>query len=67
MCSEVVTKTYKNFGIAPRALGTWLNVYKDGEFFVSVPNEEEARRVIWLNCGKGEAITEDMMEVVVHV
>jgi hypothetical protein len=29
-----------------------------------VSTEEEARRVIWLKSGKGEPITDEMMEVI---
>lgn len=43
---------------------TWWLIFKDGNFFATTPTEEEARRVIWLNSGKGEPITDEMLEVV---
>ena len=55
-------KRYENFTIETR--GKWISIFKDGEFLATTPTEEEARRVIWLNSGKGEPITDEMMEVV---
>jgi hypothetical protein len=55
-------KRYENFTIETR--GKWISIFKDGEFLATTPTEEEARRVIWLHSGKGEPITDEMMEVV---
>lgn len=43
---------------------TWWKIFNEYEFIAHVPTEEEARRVVWLNSGKGEPITDDMMETV---
>jgi hypothetical protein len=55
-------KQYKNFIIETR--GKWISVFINSDFCATVPTEEEARRVIWLKSGKGEPITDEMMEVI---
>jgi hypothetical protein len=57
-------KRYENFMIEKSTRDTWWLIFKDGNFFATTPTEEEARRVIWLNSGKGEPITDEMLEVV---
>ena len=58
-------KRYENFMIEKSTRqDKWWLIFKDGNFFATTPTEEEARRVIWLNSGKGEPITDEMMEVV---
>ncbi len=57
-----MAKKYKNFVIDEGRSGDWWYVYEDNEFVAMVPTEEEARRVIWIRTGRGDAITEDMME-----
>jgi hypothetical protein len=57
-------KAYKTCTIQSDSFGTWWKVFNGDKFIAYVPSEEEARRVIWLNTGKGEPITDEMMEVV---
>jgi hypothetical protein len=54
-------KRYENFTIETR--GKWISIFKDGEFCASVPTVEEARRFLWIQCGKGEPIADEMLEV----
>ena len=60
----MIKKTYLDYTISERENSSWWNVYHLGKFKVSVANEEEARRYIWLNTGKGEPITDEMMQLV---
>lgn len=55
-------KKYLNFTIKP--MGTWTGIFKDDKFIARVPDEEEARRVIWKETGKGDPITDEMMELI---
>ena len=57
-------KKYKEFTISKFSDERWWRIFKGEEFIARTPNEEEARRVIWLNSGKGEAITDSDMEAV---
>lgn len=52
-------KKYKTYTITPS--GNWFAVHNNGELLAKVPYEEEGRRVIWINEGKGDPITEEMM------
>lgn len=55
-------KTYKNYTIDKSDVNSsWWTVRQDGNLIARTPTEEEARRVIWLNSGKGEMITAEMM------
>ena len=55
-------KTYKNYTIQKSdGESSWWIVRQDGNLIGRVPTEEEARRVIWLNSGKGDPITDEMM------
>jgi len=55
-------KTYKNFTIdKSEGNSSWWTVRKDSNLIARTPTEEEARRIIWLNTGKGEPITAEMM------
>lgn len=56
-----IIKQYKEFTIQPRGESGWWDLFINKEFEASLPNEEEARRVIWLKTGKEVYITEDMM------
>ncbi len=55
-----MTKTYKqNKAYQIQQSDTeWCKVLHDGKILANVIDIEEARRVIWLNTGKGEYITE---------
>jgi len=55
-------KTYKNYTLEKTdGESSWYAVRQDGNLIARTPTEEEARRVIWLNSGKGEPITAEMM------
>jgi len=56
-------KRYKNFTIEKMKEGNWWHVKDDGVTVGLVLSEEESRRVIWLKLGRGEAITDDMMDI----
>ncbi len=58
------TKTYQDYTISPRGDSGWWNVFKKGNFLATVASEEEARRCIWMDTGKGEYISNEMMEIV---
>lgn len=53
-------KRYETFTITQK--DNWFDVHNEDDLLAKVPNEEEARRVIWIHCGKGEPITDEMME-----
>jgi hypothetical protein len=60
-------KAYKNYMIVPKANSEWWDIFKDGRFHKMASDEEEARRVIWMETGRGEYITDEMMKPVVII
>lgn len=61
---NMIIKKYKTFTIQNDTFSTWWKIFNAYEFIAYVPTEEEARRVVWLKSGKGEPITDEMMEMV---
>ena len=60
-------KHYKGFYIKPidpSDVNGWWTVDTDSEHVAKTVNEEEARRVVWANTGRGKYITDEMMEKV---
>jgi hypothetical protein len=60
---DKMKKQYKNFTIESTS-GKWWAIRQDGNLIARTPNEEEARRVIWLKTQMIMPITDDMMEVI---
>lgn len=60
-----MTKKYKTYTIRKSCFpSSWWHVFDGDEFIAYVPSEEEARRVIWLQEGRNDPITDEMMEIV---
>jgi hypothetical protein len=58
-------KKYKNFTIKKGTVPpSWCHVFKDGDLVGKTPDEDSARQLIWLRDGKGDPITDEMMEEV---
>jgi hypothetical protein len=60
-------KAFKNYTIAQRPNSSWWDISRDGQFLKMAATEEEARRVVWMETGKGEYITDDMMTPVPYI
>lgn len=54
-------QTIQRIYYSARGESGWWDLFRNKKFEASLPNEEEARRVIWLKTGKEVYITEDMM------
>jgi len=53
-----------NYTISPIGTTSWQEIKKDGKHFAKAIDEEEARRVIWMDTGCGGYITDKTMETV---
>ena len=60
----MTAKKYKEFTISKFSDERWWRIFKGEEFIARTPNEEEARRVIFLNTNQEKYITDSDMEAV---
>jgi len=59
-----VKKKFKNFIIEKRGNSHFYDVLIDGVFYCAVISEADARGVVWDLSGRGEYLTDEMMEVI---